>query len=242
MLGYSFAELGNASDKDAYNKGLGYITNFFDKTSSIPNFKYVATDYKYKGILLAKTGKDSLGIIELEKAASIDPTKANEILREIARAYVKSKKYPKAIETYEKLLVSNPANLNGTDYFDLGRAYYFGPKDFVKADTSFARLTRLNPTFATAFFWRAKANTQQDLKNEKWMAKPYYEAGISLVKTEERSSTSYKTNVIEASEYLGYYYLTIKDNAKAKEYFTIIKDLDATNKKQIEFFKSPAGK
>ena len=55
-------------------------------------------------------------------------------------------------------------------------------------------------------------------------------------------SIASKTNVIEACEYLGYYYLTVKDNAKAKEYFTIIKDLDPNNKKQIEFFKSPAGK
>jgi hypothetical protein len=60
------------------------------------------------------------------------------------------------------------------------------------------------------------------------------------VKPEERAWA--KTNVIEACEYLGYYYLTVKDNTKAKEYFTIIKDLDPNNKKQIEFFKSPAGK
>ena len=81
---------------------------------------------------------------------------------------------------------------------------------------------------------------QQDLKNEKWLAKPHYEKALTLVKPEERAGV--KLNVIEACEYLGYHYLVMKDNAKAKEYFTIVRDLDATNKKQIEFFKSPAGK
>ena len=242
MLGYSYAELGNSTDKEAFNKGLSSITKFFEKTSTVPNFKYVATDYKYKGILLAKTGKDSLGVLEMEKAAIMDPAKASEMLREIAKAYMKAKKYTKSIETYEKLMDGNPKNLNGTDYFDLGRSYYFGPKDFVKADTCFSRLCQLSPTFATAYFWRAKSNTQQDLKNEKWLAKPHYEAAMALVKPEERTTASNKLNVIEACEYLGYYNLTVKDNTKAKEYFTIIKELDPTNKKQIDFFKSPAGK
>lgn len=242
MLGYSYAELGNSIDKEAFNKGLSSINLFFEKTSTVPNFKYVATDYKYKGILLAKTGKDSLGVIEMEKVASMDPTKATEMLREIAKAYYKARKYPKVIETYEKLMDGNPKNLNGTDYFDLGRSYYFGPKDFIKADTCFSRLCQLSPTFATAYFWRAKSNTQQDLKNEKWLAKPHYEAALALVKPEERTTASNKANVIEACEYLGYYALTLKDNVKAKEYFNIIKELDPNNKKQIDFFKSPAGK
>lgn len=242
MLGYSYAELGNSIDKEAFNKGLSSINLFFEKTSTVPNFKYVATDYKYKGILLAKTGKDSLGVIEMEKVASMDPTKATEMLREIAKAYYKARKYTKVIETYEKLMDGNPKNLNGTDYFDLGRSYYFGPKDFIKADTCFSRLCQLSPTFATAYFWRAKSNTQQDLKNEKWLAKPHYEAALALVKPEERTTASNKANVIEACEYLGYYALTLKDNVKAKEYFNIIKELDPNNKKQIDFFKSPAGK
>jgi tetratricopeptide (TPR) repeat protein len=240
MLGYSYAELGNATDKEAYNKGFSFITKFFDKTSTVPNFKYVATDYKYKGILLAKTGKDSLGIVEMEKAAAMDPKLVGEITNEIAKSYMKSKRYDKAIATYENKMAGDPKILSAQDYFEMGRAYFFGPKDFVKSDSCFSKVTQSIPTFATAYFWRGKANVQQDLKNEKWLAKPHYEKALTLVKQEERAGV--KINVIEASEYLGYYYLVMKDNAKAKEYFTIVKDLDPNNKKQIEFFKSPAGK
>jgi tetratricopeptide (TPR) repeat protein len=240
MLGYSYAELGNATDKEAYNKGFSFITKFFDKTSTVPNFKYVATDYKYKGILLAKTGKDSLGIVEMEKAAAMDPKLVGEITNEIAKSYMKSKRYDKAIATYENKMAGDPKILSAQDYFEMGRAYFFGPKDFVKSDSCFSKVTQSIPTFATAYFWRGKANVQQDLKNEKWLAKPHYEKALTLVKQEERAGV--KINVIEASEYLGYYYLVMKDNAKAKEYFNIIKELDPNNKKQIDFFKSPAGK
>ena len=239
-LGYSYAELGNKTDTAAYRKGLNAISKFFDKSSKVANFKYVGTDYKYKGILLSKTGKDSLGIIEMEKAAQMDPKLAGDITNEIAKSYMKSKRYDKAIATYEKKMAGDPKNLSGQDYFEMGRAYYFGPKDFVKSDSCFSKVTQAIPTFATAYFWRGKANVQQDLKNEKWLAKPHYEKALTLIKPEERAGS--KLNVIEACEYLGYYYLVMKDNAKAKEYFTIVKDLDPNNKKQVEFFKSPAGK
>ena len=240
ILGYSYAELGNKTDTAAYRKGLIAINKFFEKSAKTPNFKYAGTDYKYKGILLSKTGKDSLGVVEMEKAIVLDPKLEGEMTALVATTWMKAKRYTKAIEMFEKKMGGDPKNLSGQDYFEMGRAYYFGPKDFVKADSCFSKLTQSIPTFATGYFWRGKANVQQDPKNEKWLAKPHYEKALSLVKPEERVGS--KTNVIEACEYLGYYHLTIKDNAKAKEYFTIIKDLDPNNKKQIEFFKSPQGK
>lgn len=240
ILGYSYAEIGDKTDKEAYVKGLANINSFFEKAGA--DFKYLGTDYKYLGLLLAKTGKDSLGVIEMEKAIEKDPKLTNEMISLMASTWMKAKKYPKAIETYERKMAGDPKNLSAQDYFELGRAYFFGPKDFVKADTCFSKLCQLSPTFATAYFWRAKSNVQQDLKNEKWLAKPHYEKGFEIVKPEERTTASNKANVIEACEYLGYYSLVNKDYEKAKQYFGVIRDLDANNKKQIDFFKSPQGK
>lgn len=250
-LGYSYAELGNKTDTAAYTKGLKAMNRFFEKAGT--GFKYNAMDYKYRGLLLSRTGKDSLGIIEMEKAASLDPKMGNDITREIAKSYMKSKKYMKVIDTYKKIENGDPANLTGQDFYEMGRAYYYegGNKQrekkdaeaialFVQADTCFSKLTQKSPTYATGYLWRAKANVQQDLKNEKWLAKPFYEQFLSLVKPEERAAN--KNGVIEASEYLGYHYLTVKDYTKAKEYFGIIRDLDPNNKKQVDFFKSPQGK
>lgn len=254
-LGYSYAELGTKTDTSNYTKGLRAINKFFEKAATKPNFKYQATDYKYKGVLLGKTGKDSLGVLELEKAITIDPSVANDLLREIAKINMKAKKYGKAIETYEKLMNGDLKNLNSQDWYEFGRAYYYdgGAKQrekkeadalvqFVKADTCFSKLTQLSPTYAIAHFWRGKANVQQDLKDEKGSAKPHYEKAITLVKPEEKASV--KSNLIEAYLYLGSHFAFSKekDLTKAKEYFNLVKELDPANKAANDFFKSPAGK
>jgi len=252
ILAHSYAELGNKTDSAAYTKGLKALNDFFEKGG--PNFKYLPIDYKYKGMLLSKTGKDSLGIVELEKAAAMDPKAEGEIVNEVVKIYMKQKKYGKAIEAFQRKMAGDEKNLALQDWYDFGRAYYYegGNKQkekkdadalqmFIKADTCFSKLAQKSPEYAIAYFWRAKANVQQDLKNEKWLAKPYYEKGLELVKTQNALPAN-KANVIEASEYLGYHAVTIKDYAKAKEYFGIIKELDPNNKKAIDFFKSPQGK
>jgi len=254
-LGYSYAELGNKTDTAAYRKGLNAISKFFEKSSKVSNFKYLGTDYKYKGILLSKTGKDSLGIIEMEKAGQVDPKLANDVVREIAKSYMKAKKYNKAVETYNRIMNGDPKNLNAQDWYEFGRAYYYdgGAKQrekkdvealdlFVKADTCFSKLAQISPAYAIAYFWRGKANVQQDVKDEKGLAKPHYEKAISLVKPEEKAGV--KQNLIEAYLYLGSHYAFSKekDLTKAKEYFNLVKELDPTNKAATDFFKSPAGK
>ena len=254
-LGYSYAELGNKTDTAAYRKGLNAISKFFEKSSKVANFKYVGTDYKYKGILLSKTGKDSLGILEMEKAAQVDPKLANDVTREIAKSYMKAKKYNRAVDTYMRIMNGDPKNLNAQDWYEFGRAYYYdgGAKQrekkdmealdlFVKADTCFSKLTQISPTYAIAYFWRGKANVQQDVKDEKGLAKPHYEKAISLVKPEEKAGL--KQNLIEAYLYLGSHFAFSKekDLTKAKEYFNLVKELDPANKAATDFFKSPAGK
>ncbi|MBC7694387.1 MAG: tetratricopeptide repeat protein [Burkholderiales bacterium] len=254
-LGYSYAELGNKTDTMAYKKGLNAINKFFEKSSKVPNFKYVATDYKYKGMLLSKTGQDSVGVAELEKAIILDSKMTNDLLREIAKVHMKSKKYDKAISTFEKIMAGDPKNLTAQDWYEFGRAYYYNggakqrekkdmeaTESFVKADTCFSKLSQVSPTYSIAYFWRGKANVQQDLKDEKGLAKPHYEKAISLVKPEEKASV--KSNIIEAYLYLGSHYAFSKekDLAKAKEYFNLVKELDPANKAANDFFKSPAGK
>ncbi len=240
VLGYSYYEVGDKTDKEAFKKGINAINNFFEKTEG-KDFKYIPDDYKYKGLLLSKTGQDSLGVIELEKAIKLDSVANCELWGDIGKIWIKAKRYDKSIAAYNNKARCTKG-LTGQDNYDLGRAYFYGPKDFVKADTCFSKLCQASPTYPVGYFWRAKANVQQDLKNEKWLAKPFYEKGMELVKPEERATPSYKSNVIEACEYLGYYWVTKKDYVKAKEYFNIIKDIDPNNKKAKDFFASPQGK
>ena len=251
LAGYSYDEMGNKTDTAAYSKGLNAMNIFFQKTNGT-NFNYIAEDYKHKGSLLSKTGKDSLGVVELQKAIDLDPTKNCDLYSDIAKIWMKGKKYDKAIAAFEKK-PSCGKTLVGQDFYDEGRAYYYlaavkqkekkeaeATTFFINADTCFAKLTRDKPTYAVGFFWKAKAEVQLDTKNEKWLAKPDYEKGLELVKPEERSGT-YKSYVIEASSYLGYHYFMIKDSEKAKANWTSVKELDPNNEKANAFFKSLNG-
>ncbi|MEO6304977.1 MAG: hypothetical protein ABIP51_17580, partial [Bacteroidia bacterium] len=224
LAGYSYYETGNKTDPEAYNKGLNSIENFFQMAG--PNFKYLYNDYKYKGLLLSKLGKDSLGLLEMEKAIVLDPAASGELNTDIANIYYKAKKYDMTIKAFERKMNGDVKNLTNNDFFSLGRAYYFsggniqreaaGIKDakqkekkeaeakpfFISADSAFSQLTRLSPTWAVGYFWRGKANVQLDPTNEKALAKPHFEKAISLVKPEEKTTPTYKNNMIEALEYL----------------------------------------
>ncbi|RME18615.1 MAG: tetratricopeptide repeat protein [Bacteroidetes bacterium] len=231
ILAYSYYELGDKKDKDAYAKGLNYIQSFFEKAGD--GFKYLASDYKYKGLLMMKVGKDSLGLLELERAIKMDSSIADDLNKEIGKAYLKNKRYEMASAYFDKV---NPSKMSSQDWFEAGRAYYYA-KQFDKADTAFGNVLAKLPNFDVTYVWKARVKANLDPKNEKWLALPYYDKYFSLVKPEERSNAAKKSNVIEACEYLGYYYMTQKNKDKATEYFTIIKELDPNNLKAQAFFK-----
>jgi tetratricopeptide (TPR) repeat protein len=254
LAGYSYYEMGDKTDKEAFNKGLAALNNFF--TMAPQNFKYIGTDYKYKGMLLARTGKDSIAMIEMEKAVAADPASSKLIYTEMANIAYRVKKYDKVISVIDKKRTEDPTSLDITDQFNYGRANYFTAgsirtaaaalKDkkaaaakeaetlpyHVKADSAFSNVIRLNPKWVTAYTYRGKNAFYLGLD----VAKASYEKVLEIVKPEEKTG-SYKKDVIEALEFLGYYYVEKKDKAKADEIFTALKEIDPTNQKQINYFK-----
>ena len=262
LAGYSYAEIGNKTDTAAYTKGLKAINQFFELAG--PNFKYLYNDYKYKGLLLSRLGKDSLAVIEMEKAMALSPSTSGEMMSEIATIYMKAKKYDKVIKAFDRKMNGDWKNLTNNDYFTLGRAYYYLGgniqrdatliKDvkgrekkeaealplFLSADSAFSKLTQLNAAWPTGYFWRGKANVQLDPKNEKALAKPYFEKALTLLKPEEKTTPTYKNNVIEALEYLaGYYTSVVKDKLKADEYWKMVQEIDPANAKAKIYFNPP---
>jgi tetratricopeptide (TPR) repeat protein len=261
--------MGNKTDTMAYQKGLKAMNNFFEKAG--PDFKYIPNDYKYKGILLTRTGNDSLGMMEMEKAISLEPASSGDIYSELARVASKAKKYDQASMYLERKKNGDFKNLNNNDCFDLGKAYYFSGQNklkeanemkealkkkkkpvntpevtgkeseamnlFMRSDSAFRALTQLNATWPVGYVWRGRANASMDPKVESDSARVNYEKVVALVKPEEKTTT-YKNYVIEAYEYLGYYYVTRKDDAKAKEYWQTLKELDPANEK-AKFYLNP---
>jgi Tfp pilus assembly protein PilF len=269
LAAYSYAEMGDKKDSTANEKGLKAINNFFQMAG--PGFKYIPADHKYKGLLLMRSGQDSLGFIEMEKAIALDSTAAGEIYTEMAKASIKARDYPAAIMYFEKKLGNDWKNLSNNDRFDLGKAYYFAGQNiqsevneakealqkkkkpvntpeivekeaqakelFVKADTAFKRLTHLNPEWPVAYMWRGRTNSMLDPNAESDSTKMHYEKMLSLVKPEEKAG-SYKNYVVEGYEYLGYYYVKKKDDAKARENWLLVKELEPGNEK-AKFYLNP---
>jgi tetratricopeptide (TPR) repeat protein len=235
MSAYSYVECN--TDPQAASKGLLASDRFFKMVS--PD-SIIALDYKYRGLLYSKSGNDSLAVLELERASTVDENTARDLSGDIGRLYMKMKKYDGAIAAYEKKMNGTSGNLSAQEQFELGRAYYFGPQNYVLADSAFSRLAVLSPTYAPAYLWRARANYKQDPKNEKWAAKMYYEKYLELIKPEDRALPANKSMVMEAAKYLGDYYVnsTGKDALKAKEYWTIVRDIDPADKQAKTFFAS----
>lgn len=226
-LAYSFYE---ATPPD-YKSGLASSSSFFSKANG--DTKIIPQDYEYHAKLLSKNGQDSLALLSFTKAMELQPDKV-ELYGDIAAVYMKMKKWAEAIASFDKKIAANKATIN--DYYGLARAYYFF-KDFVKADSAASQMIRLKPDVTLGYLWRAKANVQLDPKNEKWLAKPFYEEYLAKAKPEE-----IKKDLIEAYTYMGVYLLNMKDFCAAKIQFKKVLDFDSANANAKKFLDSPESK
>lgn len=234
MVSYSAVDCAQG-DASLVQKGLMASNHFFEM---VPQDKIIFMDYKYRGLLYSKNNQDSLAIVELEKASEIDQDAAKELAGDIGRLCMKLKKYDKVITSYN--FKKSTSSLTATEYFELGRAYFFGPKNYAAADSAFAKLVEISPTYSPGYLWRARASYPLDPVKEKWLAKPYLEEVLKLVKPEERAVGPNKAMVLEACKYMGDYYVNSKekDIAKAKEFWNIVKELDPADKQAAAFFKT----
>lgn len=229
MLAFSYLEC--TTDSNAVKKGLEASDRFF---AIVPSNMINYLDYKTKGALLIKAGKDSLGMLEYEKAIAVNDIAAKELTAELASKYFKAKNFNKAIELYT--MRSKLMPLTAAEEYEFGKAIYSGTKDYVLADSTFARVIRLSPNYAPAYLWRARSNFQLDSKNERWAAQPYYEKIIELVKPEDRVKPSNKGMMLEACRYLCDYYAKseAKDLTKTKSFYEMILQIEPTDAKAKE--------
>jgi len=224
MLTFSYAE--TTSDKANIDKGLAASDIFFKK---VPQDKINFLDFKYRGQLLQAANKDSLAILEYEKAIAKDESKKGEILPVIARAYLKTKKYQKVIEILNLKSKSFPLTVG--EYFDLGRAYYAGSKNYLSADSAFSKVIEKTPTYAAGYYWKANSLRGIDPTDKSLNVKINYEKTFELIKPEERILPQNKNMLLEVCKYLA-----SKDLEKAKFYFTVVQELDPTDAQAKAFF------
>ncbi|MGV3610589.1 MAG: tetratricopeptide repeat protein [Fluviicola sp.] len=238
MLFYSLYECNEKADSLQYVRALNESENFL---KVVPKDKIISSDYKYRGLIYGKLKQEDKSIEQYYMAASIDTAKASEYLSDIAKMYSDKKNYPKLIEVYTKKMQAYPAKMQATEYYEFGRAYYFGPKDYKMADSIFGRLVAVNPAFPGGHFWQARARVQLDLnpKAKTYLAQPQYESFLAALTPEDIAGGSYKSYIMEASKYLGDYYVNspMKDKAKADAMWNKVLEIDPNDAQAKSYFK-----
>jgi Tfp pilus assembly protein PilF len=244
MKFYSLYECNESGDSLNYVAALNASTEFF---KICPADKVISVDYKYVALINQKLKNKDAAITAYFKAADIDTAKAGDYINEIAKIYSADKNYPKLIETYTMKEAKYPSKMQANDYYELGRAYYFGPKNYAMADSAFTKLTVLSPTYAGGYFWKARAQAQRDTdpKTRVFLAKPSYELFLANLTEADFASGSYNSYIVEANKYLGDYYVNSKegkDYEKAKICWGKVQELVPGDAQAKAFFASPAGK
>ncbi|MCB9251691.1 MAG: tetratricopeptide repeat protein [Flavobacteriales bacterium] len=234
VLAYSYNEVGKEYP-DGYEQGLKAINKFFDMSSKVKGFKYLASDYSVKGKLLSNLGQDSLGMVELKRALSLDST-IIDLYSDIAFAYYKSKNYNEAIVYYTKKVATGKPTVS--DYVYLGLTYY-QTRQFEMSDSIFKTVCIASPDFIIAHKWRAKANVQLDPDSKKGLAKPHYEKVVELVLADSMNLNRNLSSLIEAYSYLVSYHLIIaKEIDVATQYLQKLEAIDPENKIIKPFYKT----
>ncbi|WP_114938943.1 tetratricopeptide repeat protein [Mucilaginibacter endophyticus] len=245
---YRYLAYAAYENKD-YSNGLTAINTWFQKAD--PK-RVIPRDYLYLGRLQIALNQDSVGIITLQKALTLDSTQT-DVYAEIAKSYFRQKKYAQAGDAYREVTVKGGHSVKLTDYFYEGISYYYGydtktPNDslLTRADSAFSYVIAKTATapFADAFLYRARVNDlkEKDRNNISGYAKPYYEKYIEVVNAKGAPDEKTKKNLAEAYAYLGtIYQYKEKDDAKASENFAKARELDPANKSAAAYFQHKGG-
>ena len=212
-LAYSYYE------EKQYPQAKYYMVKFI---SNAPSEKITAKDYVYSGHILIKNGQDSIGILALKKAFEVDTTNL-DLLNEIASLYLKAKKPQDAGDTYKLKIKYTNGSVN--DYYKMGRAY-FDAKNWAEADSAFVTVNRMAADFEPAYLFRARVYSNLDPETKDGLAKPFYEM---LIEKANADSVKYSKDMLEAYNYLGYYYLVNKQYCESLLYWDKILGIDPAN-------------
>jgi tetratricopeptide (TPR) repeat protein len=223
LLAYSNFKTGKTADAE---------TQFQQYFQKVQPTDIIATDYQNYASTLSKNGKDSLSIIEMQKAMAADNT--IDFSADILAAYFKQKKYDNVLSEYEKLVQKNFVIKDPNTFYSAARSYY-NLSRFKDADTTYAQVNRVSPKYANAWLGRARCNAIIDSSHATYAAKPFYDKFLELVKIDDAKN---KSNIIEAYHYLAdYSFNKENDKDKAKDYCQKILSLDPDDQQAKEVLK-----
>lgn len=253
MYGWSYFKT-NEPDKAIQN-----LTEFMkvapDKIIG-DDYKYLGRAYNQK--VTDGSGYDSTGVSYILKGADMDTSKteASNTYKEVAALFYAAKDFKNAATTYEKGIALDTAKASANDYYYLGLSNFQTAQTYtvptaadsnyadsaqiamdkknlyLKADSIFATVTQKLPDWPYGYYWRASTlyNAYDRQENiDKGISAPYYQKLTELAEADP-DPTKYKSYLRLAYGYLAFYnQTTLKDQAKAKEYWEKLLKVDPDN-------------
>ncbi|MCU0338357.1 MAG: hypothetical protein MUE30_00610 [Spirosomaceae bacterium] len=238
-----------------YDKAVENLNKFIQ---IVPKEELMSNDYFYLGDAMLRINPvDTIAAIgNMERAAEMDTV--DNIYKQIGAFYNGAKIYDKAGEYYEKavkrektpslqdltnwsLALYNQANRiqpSGTDSVAMRTKKR---SIFLKTDEIYAQMIQRKPDYLYPYAQRAKANYyaySREEAMENGACVPHMEKFIQLGEADKAAN---KANLVFCYQILGAYnVIKTKDDAKAKEYFTKLLELDPANKAANDYLNPPA--
>ena len=245
-----------AYKENQYEKAIENLNKFLKQAPQ----KAIDNDYRYLGnaMLRISPADTAAAVANLEKAAEMDTV--DNGYKEIAAFYNAAKDYEKAIVYYKKVIarektpgLQDYVNLSLPLYNVANRTFASGPDSlalrekkrnyFLAADSLYMKMIERKPDYLYAHGQRAKANYFAYTREEAMtngIAIPLMENYIKLASAAPMDD-AIKANFKLFYQVLGAYsVITLKDEAKAKEWFTKLLEIDPGNKVANDFLNPPA--
>ncbi|MGQ9863461.1 MAG: tetratricopeptide repeat protein [Bacteroidia bacterium] len=224
LLAYSYTEDGQ------YDQAIEAFETYFAKT---PQARIIAKDYEMRGKALDKIGKDSLAVLDYQKAIQMDP-QSTHLYSDMANAYNAYGNYQGAAQALENAIKYHPTLQN---YFALGEIYY-RLKRYEEAIQKFDYVREKKPDLVEVWLRLGRCHAGLDPESTEGKAKPFYEKVIELSQSDP---SKYRAQLIEAYQYLGYYYYNNNAYSESLENYEKLQALDPENtaaKQAIPFLRN----
>lgn len=207
-----------------------------------PKGGFVANDYTTHAEVLQNIGKDSLAIIEYQKAIEIAPEKI-DIYKDLSAAYSGAKKYHEAAEAYQKFIDNGDYNTN--DLYMLARRYQNAAmsdtvpetrnpmieKGLQTIDVVIERVPdnpRIAQTKAILIYLKNDSQDNEETFNA-------FKSVVDLLDQKTENAQTHKSIYTQMLNRMGNYALISGDKEGAKTYFTRLLELNPNTEGLREF-------
>ncbi len=210
-VAYSYYVTKNNSE--AYNNMLHYID--VQDSNKITNFDYYLT--AQFAARLQK--KDSIAIGILTQEFDRDTTTKNKLIYGNAILFYHTTKKDNVKSTIWKEKMLPLTKYNKVDMYNVGLSWY-NIKEFGKADTIFQQFIAKYPKEFKGIYMIAGIKAQVDSTSQTGDAVTYFQQFVDSAKN--NTTADYKPMLEQSYNYLGAYYLSRKEYAKALSYYNVL--------------------